>query len=399
MENNNKIEFPVLKVRQPIGEFFIASMPAKQVAAISYSDVRRMSRERDIERYLGVQRPLKEARVNAIQEYARSLDATFPTAVILSIDEKCVEFNEENNTLILQEYHSMNSDEKNIPFGKIAKVLDGQHRIAGFTEKGNNQAFDFENFEDKPFDLNVAIFIGADLPVQANIFATVNLAQTKVNKSLAYDLYALSETDSPYKLCHEVAMILDQVEESPLFERIKRLGVKTPGRDNKEPLTLQSFVEALLKFISAKPMQDRNDILDGKKILLASDTELQNYPFRNYFLRGQSEVIAEILFNYFLAVEKKWPDAWNAVNTTGNLLPKANAFKALMRFLKTEGLYRASGEDSSTVPSVDRFFKLFEEFSLTDNDFDVSNLPPGSGGESKFFKYLSGEISSFSEGN
>lgn len=397
MHSPEKLEFPVLKVNQPIGQFFIASMSASDVASISYSDVRRMKKEREVERYLGVQRPLKESRVNEIQEYARSIDATFPTAVILSVDEKCAEFNEETNTLVLHEYLPSDEDEKEIRFSKIAKVLDGQHRIAGFTEKGNNKHFDFDDFEEKPFDLNVAIFIGADLPVQANIFATVNLAQTKVNKSLAYDLYALSEITSPFKFCHEVAMILDQVEESPLYQRIKRLGVKTPGRDNKEPLTLQSFVEALLKFISAKPMQDRNDLLDGKKIPYATDVELEKYPFRNYFLKGESEEVAEIIFNYFSAVQKKWPTAWNALNETGNLLPKANAFKALMRFLKARALDEVMLSNKSHIPSIDDFFKVFVKYQLKDGDFDVSNLPPGSGGESKFFKYLMEEIDSFTE--
>src|SRR5690606_13459203 len=98
----------------------------------------------------------------------------------------------------------------------------------------------------EPFQINVSIFVGIDLPEQAKIFATVNLAQTKVNKSLVYDLEALARKRNPYKTCHHVAVALDSNEDSPLYQRIKRLGVATPGRAY-EPLTQASFVEALVK--------------------------------------------------------------------------------------------------------------------------------------------------------
>lgn len=106
-------------------------------------------------------------------------------------------------------------------------------------------------FLDKHF-----IFIGADVAEQANIFATVNLAQTKVNKSLVYDLTELAKTQSPHKSCHNVAVVIDREESSPLFRRIKRLGTATPGRKH-EPLTQAAFVESLVKFISGDPTQDR----------------------------------------------------------------------------------------------------------------------------------------------
>lgn len=111
----------------------------------------------------------------------------------------------------------------------------------------------------------MAIFIGADISQQANIFSTVNLAQTKVNKSLAYDLADLAKYRSPQKTCHMISVMLDSREDSPFYQRIKRLGVKTQGRVQLEPLTQAVFVEALMKFISAEPMKDR-DLLQRKKV-------------------------------------------------------------------------------------------------------------------------------------
>ena len=49
----------------------------------------------------------------------------------------------------------------------------------------------------KAFDLPVTVFPTIEIADQAYIFATVNIAQTKVNSSLAYDLLAYARSRSP----------------------------------------------------------------------------------------------------------------------------------------------------------------------------------------------------------
>ena len=381
-----------LKCEQPIGEFYIASMPAKDLVDISYRDVRRLAEEqRDVERYLGVQRPVSPSRITKIKKYIEGSDATFPTAVIIAVDAKCAEYDEQSKQLTLKPYIPENEedDQHEIPYDRIAKVLDGQHRIAGFMDEDDNWNFEFN---DRPFDINLSIFVGADISEQANIFATVNLAQTKVNKSLVYDLTELASINSPYKTCHKVAVALDGHDGSPLQKRIKRLGVKTPGRHN-EPLTQASFVEALVKFISLDPVTDRNRELDRKKIPRASLQELQKTPFRNLYLDNKDLDISEIVFNYFCAVREKWPDAWSQVEKKGNLLPRANAFKAFMKFLKDDVYLDIVGNDIGRVPTASEFKPYFDNVVLSDRDFSTRNFAPGSGGQSTFLKILRNEIS------
>ena len=235
MPENSKIEINVLKAKQPIGEFFVASMKPNELVDISYADIRRIE-ERDIEKHLGIQRPLNKTRVKQIKEYIQGRDATFPTSIILAVAEKCAEYNEESQLLTLYPYVAdEENSEESIDFKKIAKVLDGQHRIAGFLDDNDNYSFDI----DRVFELNVSIFVGIDVSEQANIFATVNLAQTKVNKSLVYDLEELSKIRSPHKTCHFIAVALDADEKSPLHERIKRLGVATVSRQLSCPVWRQ----------------------------------------------------------------------------------------------------------------------------------------------------------------
>lgn len=389
-----ELKLAVLKVRQKIGDFFIASIPANELVDISYSDVRRLVQDqRDLEKYLGIQRPVSPKRIKEIKQYLEGEDATFPTSVILAVDEKCAEFEAtqgNTGTLILKEHlPSQTEDDYSIPYGKIAKVIDGQHRIAAFMDEHGNWSLDFAN---KEFDINVSIFIGADVSEQANIFATVNLAQTKVNRSLVYDLTELASVPSPHKTCHNVAVALDREPSSPLFQRIKRLGTATPGRA-KEPLTQASFVESLVKFISPNPVQDRNTLLSAGKIRRATEVELAKYPFRNLFLEGKEVDITEILYNYFLAIEKKWPTSWKDTKRVGNLLPRSNAFKAFMVYLR-EDIYPALVKsDYGRVPTVSEFYKAIKHIQLQDEDFTTRNFAPGSGGQSTFLKMLRGQIS------
>ena len=166
---------------------------------------------------MGIQRPRNEKRVKEIAKYVGTADACFPTAVILAVDGNCATYDENSKELTLQPYLDPADGEKPINYGEIANVLDGQHRIEGLKESGFNNEF----------DINVSIFIDIDIANQAYLFSTINLAQTKVNKSLVYDLFDLAKKRSPQKTCHNIAVALDKTSGSPFYERIKRLGVAT----------------------------------------------------------------------------------------------------------------------------------------------------------------------------
>jgi len=388
---NNEITLPVIEVKQRIGTFYIASINAKDLVQISFSDVRRIE-ERDVEKYLGIQRPLDTKRVADIKKYLKSPDASFPTGVVLAVDQRCTEFDVDGK-LILRPFNSEFADEQAIPLNKVAKILDGQHRIAAFvTETWNFDEVVWQSVGGD-FKFNATIFIGLDIDEQANIFATVNLAQTKVNKSLVYDLEGLSKTRSPFRTCHQIAVALDSADSrSPLFHRIKRLGVKTKDRESSEPLTQAVFVEALVKLISPDPFADRLLYINGKRPAYASEAFLYKYPFRNLFIQEKDNDIALILFNYFSAIEKTWSVAWAGKNVEGNILPRSNAFKAFMRFLGKVYIEIVRTE-IGIIPSIEQFQTVFSRLNVSDYDFTSGNFKPGSGGESAFYKLLTRELS------
>lgn len=92
-----RITFPCLRARQPIGDLFTGVIKYDVLEMISYFDVRRrLQRERDVERYLGIQRPLEPRRVDALKKYVTFADASFPTSIIIAIDEEYVQFSEQD---------------------------------------------------------------------------------------------------------------------------------------------------------------------------------------------------------------------------------------------------------------------------------------------------------------
>lgn len=374
-EDQISFSFKCVRSKQPIGEFYVGAIDHQRLTEITWFDVRRIIKEREVETYLGIQRPLSSARVDEIEEYVTTADACFPTAVILAVPGVCASYDEESSTMTLSNFLEPADDKEKIRYREIAKVLDGQHRIAGL-----------KNFKGESFDVNVSIFVDIDIAEQAYIFSTVNLAQTKVNKSLAYDLYDLAKARSPQKLSHNIAVALDSHSKSPFFKKIKRLGVATEGRFY-ETITQATFVESLIKYMTDNELKDRDVYMRGGKPQKADVDESRKLIFRNMMIDERDLEIIDIIWNYFDAVKEKWPTAWDSTGR-GNMLNKTNGFKALMRFLRNSYIY-ISGP--GTVPKKEDFSKIFARIQLNDADFNVDSFKPGSSGESELFSRLKKE--------
>lgn len=373
IEQPYSLELDCIRVSQPIGDFFIASIPWKKLREITFADVRRLEKEaRDVETYLGIQRPLNPKRVAEIGEYVNTADACFPTSVILAVDAHCARFDEAARKIVLSNYYDEATPDLNRSRIQIAKVLDGQHRIEGLGALTGGV-----------FDINVSIFIDMDIENQAYVFSTVNLAQTKVSKSLVYDLYEYARSRSPQKTCHNVAVALDSLKNSPLQGKIKRLGTATDGRFG-ETLTQATVVENLIGYITTSAVKDRDEYLRGHKPRRASAIELATTPFRNMFLDERDLDIADVLLYYFSAVRQRWPGAW-ASSERGWMLNRTNGFRALMRYLKPAYRLLAASEE---IPSQEAWYTLFQKVSLKDSDFTVDTFEPGTGGETKLYRRL-----------
>jgi DGQHR domain-containing protein len=233
------------------------------------------------------------------------------------------------------------------------------------------------------FEIAVSIFVGADDATEAALFSTVNLAQTKVNKSLVYDLFALAKNRSPEKTCHEIVVALDRLDDSPFKGRIKRLGAATEGRFG-ETLSQATIVKGILPYISDDPLLDRDR---GKRLgywepALAKD--LRKRIFYEFFRKEEDTRILGILINYFNAIKAKWPRAWES-DGRFLMLNRTNGYNGLIRFLRPAYLAITT---SPRVISESEFSQVLAGISLQDEDFTITNFVPGTGGSAKLYRTL-----------
>ncbi len=374
------VKFPVIKIRQPIGEIYIGAIPSKSLYDIAHFDIRRLNEE-TLDEYLGIQRELNNKRVQMIQQYVQGQDATFPTSVVIAVDERCVsitpacEGRSDVFDMELSNFTAGDDPEQISLYRSIARIIDGQHRIAGLA-----------NYAGPQFDINVSIFVGADIADQAMVFSIVNLAQTKVNRSLVYDLFALSKYRSPEKTCHNVAVALDQAKGSPLYHRVKRLGTATVGR-SEETLSQATVVNSLLVYVSG----DANRVLIDRQIGQrqskwppVSSEESERLVLRKMFVDDRDTEIARLVWNYLEAARERWPIAWNS-SEPGMMLNRTNGFEGLMRFFRPA--YKSTNRLGNIVEVKD-FLAIFQTSNLTNDDFHIDRFKPGTSGSSLLYRTL-----------
>ncbi len=368
---HGEITIDAIKMTQPIGDFYVGVMNHSDLCQISFVDMRRI--ETELDNYIGIQRKLSPTRVADIGKFVNTIDAAFPTSIVLSVEGECASFDEKSKLLTLTSV-AKKKGRREIAFIDIAKVLDGQHRIEGL-----------RSFEEKVFQVPVTIVVDADIADQAYMFATVNLAQTKVNRSLVFDLLDYSKSRSPQKTCHNIAVALNRSAESPFKGMIKRLGSATPGVTG-ETITQAAFVMSLMPTITSDEVTDRDRLLRGKKLAPPNDDERRKMPFRHLFVGEKDSAIAKNVSEYFHAIDSLWHDDWIS-RDKGNILPRTNGFRAFMRFLPDLYLHL---RESSSAESFKRgkFREILALVDIQPGGFNTDEFLPGTSGETQLLDQI-----------
>lgn len=290
-----------MKVRQPFGDFYVASIPANLLIQVCYSFAAQYGN--DV--LSGVQRGINENRVKTIANFCSTNDAMFPTSVILSVN---LDVNGEptNNPW----YIDKNSNLVIPTSGQNASIVDGQHRIEGLRKA-------IESGElNSDFDIVCAIYFELPAPKQAEVFATINFNQQKVDKSLAYQLfgYDLDSIDSNYwspdTLAIYLTRLLDKENNSPLKGRIdfgmKKLDL---GLQDSNDITFKddwsvstaTIVQGITSLISTNASKDRYEL--HKKRLIKKDRSVlseikSNAPLRNDYLNNRDGQLYDLIRDF-----------------------------------------------------------------------------------------------------
>jgi DNA phosphorothioation-associated DGQHR protein 1 len=302
------LRVPALKVKQPLGDFFVISLPARIVRQVTFLDptrIERVDKVKFLYSLLGAQRVVSSARAKKIAKYINTVEAAFPNSIILSanyINEG--ELQEDVSKRWSVEDKGNGSFELVVPTSSpMASVIDGQHRLLGF-----------DHCDEARKDMELICSVYIDLPhaYQAYLFATININQRKVDKSLAYEQFGYNLDDeaasewSPDKLAVFLTRKLNLKSDSPLFGHIKIAPI-----DDKD--TLQSLfpggtwqistaavVEGIMRLISSNPKNDRETLhaqnsLSRKRNILLPDKS----PWREMYLKVEDAKLFELLEVYF----------------------------------------------------------------------------------------------------
>jgi DGQHR domain-containing protein len=298
------MSFPILKFTQPAGDFYLTALPAEEILRIAKPSPRRYDPKTHTT-FGGIQREPSRQRVAEISDYCRTVDAAFPTAIILSLPSDNVDISAKEGRIRFQ---------GESPF---ADIVDGQHRILGLQESE----------AAGKFTLPVVLVLDATDDQKALLFATINGKQTKVSASLIYELFEVIEGRTPQKTAHEIARVMNAKSESPWFDRLKMLGRRTREESN-ETVTQGTFVRLLLEHLTSDADADFDMARRGGT--LEPD---RNLAFRRYFLHDEDEVIVRVLMNVFGAQRETWPQDWD--DPQRSILTKTTGFWATMLALKT----------------------------------------------------------------
>ena len=335
-----------ITVDQPIGRFYLTALPASVLNAITEVD------SRYIEGDTGIQRPEKSKRIKEISEYCSDPDATFPTAIVVSVydfgQQYCV-LDENNRTLTI--------DDSQI----IGQIIDGQHRLKGLSLSSNIHLF----------EVPVVFMFNMTQKENAYVFSIINSKQTKVNPSHIADLLSLSDERSPQKTAHEVARALNAMSESPFYMRLKMLGYNAPNQDNAT-LSQGTFTAQLITLISKNPDDDARKIKLGVKLI--GDETL---PLRDYFIEEHDEIILKLMLNCFNAVRTVFPNEYRDVKN--NILWKTTGFSAIIKSFPE--LYRVGERTHNLTESffTEAFYKV--KRLLEEKDISLTGRTFGGGGK------------------
>lgn len=315
----------IIEINQPIGTFYIGALEASIISKCTVVKKRQYNMDK-VFTFGGPQRPESAKRIKEINEYTADPDATFPTPIIIAV-------NDNPNNRLLDNHFEFNENET------IGEIIDGQHRIKGL-----------ENSEhiDK-FILPIVFMFNLSEEEKAYVFSIINSKQTKVPMSLIYDLFELTKERSPQKICHEIARLLNSDKSSPFYRRLKMLGKK---EDEYSSLSQGSFIKYLLPLLSGKPDRDLLDIKNNKA--LDDDPKL---PLRYYFIMKKDEIIYKILFNLFQALNNIFREEWE--NPDKYILSKTTGYGAVLIAFK-DLFFLGKRENKLTIEYFEGVFAQFK---------------------------------------
>lgn len=367
-----------IKVKQPLGEFYIAKIKAGDLLRISTSSVARYDKDGKLK---GNQRPLDPKRLKAIANFIMSDEMSFPTSILIAanIDRDGGIVEKHDDRWTVEKTNTTDVFNLVIPDKVSSLIIDGQHRL---------NAFNYADSSCKEIELVCSIFLDLPNPYQAYLFATINGNQKRVDKSLALELFGYDvenepqNTWSPEKLAVYLTRKFNFSKKSPLYQKIKLAPLYSEIDEivNREQwlLSTAAMVEGIMSLISSNPQKDR-DMLAMKRNSIWGDKTRQilsnnNRPVLRYlYISSKDDELYSILEKYFWSVKTiLWDNA-----TENSVILKTIGISVLFDILKN------IIEKYDIQDSYDLYINKIRDINYSSNYFALSG-----GGTTKLKRIL-----------
>jgi DNA sulfur modification protein DndB len=328
---------------------------------------------RDLDGAPAYQRLLVRSRLKEIGEYLDS-GGFFPNSILLNFKD----------TVRFEKHTSF--DDRHISFGtlylpdrfKSAWVIDGQHRLFGFTETTD---------EKIKHTIPVLAFEKLDKLSEAELFATINSKQQKVQKGLLDELAGELKLDSDDfdERCSGIASraldLMASETGSPFEDRIKTADL---ADSDTICLTISEIKRAI---ISTRLLGSLNR---------KTGLEIPG-PFTRGTVKETVEALAEGLTIYFKLIANSNQERWER-GRPGYLCSNIGVqgfirlLAALVEFMKGDTHQEPSSlEADALISQIECYLKPVLEFVETAEDVEFGKRfkqPFGSGGPPRYFAQL-----------
>lgn len=365
------MKLSAIKVSQPLGDFYIFKIKARDLLRISTSSVLRYNKDGKL---VGNQRPLKLERLKAIAKFIKSEEMCFPTSIIVAANV--------NDKGLIEDFDNrwdiehVKDDIYNliIPDNNMVSslIIDGQHRL---------NSFRYAPDELSDIELVCSVFFDLPSPYQAYLFATINGNQKRVDKSLALELFGFNvenepeNTWSPEKLAVYLTRRFNFSVDSPFYQRIKLapLYSQIDGSIDKTKwlLSTAAMVDGILKLISSNPQRDRDTLVEKKASLWGDKSRkiLSKYGgnrpvLRNLYLSCDDDEIYNILKSFFSSVKSiLWDNA-----KPQSVILKTIGISVLFDILKL------ILEQNNTIREFDDYIYQIRDIEYSNSYFQLSGV-------------------------
>ncbi|CAD0224632.1 DGQHR domain-containing protein [Chryseobacterium sp. JV274] len=298
-------KYNILEIKQPLGTFYVFKISAFELLQIVESEPYYLSLEGGKFRNEGIQRRFDEGRGREISKFLKSSESALPNSIIIAGNTRNLPEDEQWKII-------SDSNENYLEIPKLqvnGTVIDGQHRLFSFKH--------LDVDEQKNYELICTLYLDLPNPYQAYIFATINMNQRKVDKSLAYELYGYDLNDdeadkwSPEKLAVFLTRKLN-LDDKSIFKGHILLAAnsdeiieKISGVNSNEwKISTAAIVEGILSLITNNAKRDRDELqikFENERSRIILNEVKSSAPLRKYYIENNDLLIYTILLNFFKA--------------------------------------------------------------------------------------------------